>query len=164
MGSTINLPSIVVIGSQSSGKSSVLESIVGKDFLPKGANMVTRRPIELTLINTSEEDIEENMPVTTSSKSIFKKKIMSVDNSEYLIDIPQLRQFNISDFNQVKRLLIDLNLQVPSTDFISEEPIELIIKSPKVPDLQLIDLPGYIQPIVHHCKQQEKLIQREKEH
>lgn len=145
MGSTINLPSIVVIGSQSSGKSSVLESIVGKDFLPKGANMVTRRPIELTLINTSEEDIEENMPVTTSSKSIFKKKIMSVDNSEYLIDIPQLRQFNISDFNQVKRLLIDLNLQVPSTDFISEEPIELIIKSPKVPDLQLIDLPGYIQ-------------------
>ena len=29
------LPSIVVIGSQSSGKSSVLESIVGHDFLPK---------------------------------------------------------------------------------------------------------------------------------
>lgn len=29
------LPSIVVVGSQSSGKSSVLESIVGHDFLPK---------------------------------------------------------------------------------------------------------------------------------
>lgn len=29
------LPSIVVIGSQSSGKSSVLESIVGHEFLPK---------------------------------------------------------------------------------------------------------------------------------
>ena len=144
MGSTITLPSIVVIGSQSSGKSSVLESIVGKDFLPKGANMVTRRPIELTLINTSEEDIEENMPVSTN-KSIFKKKILSNESSDYLVDIPQLRQFNISDFNQVKKLLVDLNLQVPSVDFISEEPIELIIKSPKVPDLQLIDLPGYIQ-------------------
>ena len=29
------LPSIVVIGSQSSGKSSVLEAIVGHEFLPK---------------------------------------------------------------------------------------------------------------------------------
>ena len=31
----LKLPSIVVIGSQSSGKSSVLESIVGHEFLPK---------------------------------------------------------------------------------------------------------------------------------
>ena len=43
----LTLPSIVVIGSQSSGKSSVLEAIVGHEFLPKGSNMVTRRPIEL---------------------------------------------------------------------------------------------------------------------
>lgn len=32
---TLILPSIVVIGSQSSGKSSVLEAIVGNEFLPK---------------------------------------------------------------------------------------------------------------------------------
>jgi len=31
----LKLPSIVVIGSQSSGKSSVLETIVGHEFLPK---------------------------------------------------------------------------------------------------------------------------------
>lgn len=31
----LKLPSIVVIGSQSSGKSSVLETIVGQEFLPK---------------------------------------------------------------------------------------------------------------------------------
>ena len=31
----LQLPSIVVIGSQSSGKSSVLEAIVGQEFLPK---------------------------------------------------------------------------------------------------------------------------------
>ena len=49
---SLTLPSIVVIGSQSSGKSSVLEAIVGHEFLPKGNNMVTRRPIELTLIHT----------------------------------------------------------------------------------------------------------------
>ncbi|KAG5460303.1 MAG: hypothetical protein BJ554DRAFT_7664, partial [Olpidium bornovanus] len=52
------LPSLVVIGSQSSGKSSVLEAIVGHEFLPKGSNMVTRRPIELTLIHTPDTDEE----------------------------------------------------------------------------------------------------------
>lgn len=34
----LKLPSIVVIGSQSSGKSSVLEAIVGHEFLPKCAH------------------------------------------------------------------------------------------------------------------------------
>ena len=33
--SNIKLPSIVVIGSQSSGKSSLLEALVGHQFLPK---------------------------------------------------------------------------------------------------------------------------------
>ena len=32
----ISLPQIVVVGSQSTGKSSVLESIVQKNFLPRG--------------------------------------------------------------------------------------------------------------------------------
>ncbi|XP_024994124.1 dynamin-related protein 5A-like isoform X3 [Cynara cardunculus var. scolymus] len=44
-----SLPSIAVVGGQSSGKSSVLESIVGKDFLPRGSGIVTRRPLVLQL-------------------------------------------------------------------------------------------------------------------
>ena len=43
--SPLDLPQIVVIGSQSSGKSSVLENIVGRDFLPRGSGIVTRRPL-----------------------------------------------------------------------------------------------------------------------
>nr|GEW03650.1 dynamin-like protein [Tanacetum cinerariifolium] len=35
-----SLPSIAVVGGQSSGKSSVLESIVGKDFLPRGSEFL----------------------------------------------------------------------------------------------------------------------------
>ncbi|CAN8063078.1 unnamed protein product [Agarophyton chilense] len=45
----IDLPQIVVVGAQSSGKSSVLESIVGFDFLPRGAGVVTRSPILIQL-------------------------------------------------------------------------------------------------------------------
>lgn len=36
------LPIIVIIGSQSAGKSSLIEQIVGYPFLPRGSNMVTR--------------------------------------------------------------------------------------------------------------------------
>eukprot|EP00274_Cyanoptyche_gloeocystis_P005872 CAMPEP_0196662332 /NCGR_PEP_ID=MMETSP1086-20130531/48255_1 /TAXON_ID=77921 /ORGANISM="Cyanoptyche gloeocystis , Strain SAG4.97" /LENGTH=88 /DNA_ID=CAMNT_0041997663 /DNA_START=22 /DNA_END=285 /DNA_ORIENTATION=- len=47
----IDLPQIAVVGSQSSGKSSVLENVVGLDFLPRGSGIVTRRPLVLQLVN-----------------------------------------------------------------------------------------------------------------
>ncbi|KAF2808952.1 uncharacterized protein BDZ99DRAFT_521422 [Mytilinidion resinicola] len=117
---TLTLPSIVVIGSQSSGKSSVLEAIVGHEFLPKGSNMVTRRPIELTLVNTPEAHAEYG-------------------------EFPALGLGRITDFSQIQRTLTDLNLAVPVEACVSDDPIQLRIYSPNVPDLSLIDLPGYIQ-------------------
>uniref|UniRef100_W5L8R2 Myxovirus (influenza virus) resistance F n=1 Tax=Astyanax mexicanus TaxID=7994 RepID=W5L8R2_ASTMX len=44
----LNLPSIAVVGDQSSGKSSVLEAISGV-ALPRGSGIVTRCPLELKL-------------------------------------------------------------------------------------------------------------------
>ncbi|SNX83791.1 probable MGM1 - Mitochondrial GTPase related to dynamin [Melanopsichium pennsylvanicum] len=125
----LTLPSIVVIGSQSSGKSSVLEAIVGHEFLPKGNNMVTRRPIELTLIHT---------PASTSGRS---NKESVVEYAEF----PGLGLGRITDFSHVQKTLYDLNMAVPASDCVSDEPIELRIHSPHVPDLTLIDLPGYVQ-------------------
>ncbi|KAK0939550.1 mitochondrial dynamin GTPase Msp1 [Friedmanniomyces endolithicus] len=117
---TLTLPSIVVVGSQSSGKSSVLEAIVGHEFLPKGSNMVTRRPIELTLVNTPKAQAEYG-------------------------EFPALGLGKITDFSQIQKTLTDLNLAVPKKDCVSDDPIQLRIYSPNVPDLSLIDLPGYIQ-------------------
>lgn len=119
-GTALTLPSIVVIGSQSSGKSSVLEAIVGHEFLPKGSNMVTRRPIELTLVNTLDAKAEYG-------------------------EFPALGFGKITDFSQIQKTLRDLNLAVPDDECVSDDPIQLRIYSPKVPDLSLIDLPGYIQ-------------------
>src|SRR5271170_6951621 len=119
---TLTLPSIVVIGSQSSGKSSVLEAIVGHEFLPKGSNMVTRRPIELTLVNTPDAKAEYG-------------------------EFPALGLGKITDFSSIQRTLTELNLAVPVEQCVTDEPIQLSIFSPNVPDLQLIDLPGYIQVV-----------------
>ncbi|KAJ1330494.1 hypothetical protein BSLG_009256 [Batrachochytrium salamandrivorans] len=128
--SALTLPSIVVIGSQSSGKSSVLEAIVGHEFLPKGSNMVTRRPIELTLIHTP-------------------------DTKDEYSEFPQLGLGKVHDFSQVRRTLTDLNLAVSETECVSDVPIELRIYSPNVPDLTLVDLPGYIQI---HTKDQPPIL------
>lgn len=54
---TVELPQIVVVGAQSSGKSSVLESLVGRSFLPRGPGVVTRRPLVLQLIYTSKKEL-----------------------------------------------------------------------------------------------------------
>ncbi|KAF8525845.1 P-loop containing nucleoside triphosphate hydrolase protein [Hysterangium stoloniferum] len=120
----LKLPSIVVVGSQSSGKSSVLEAIVGHEFLPKGNNMVTRRPIELTLVHTPRSATGE-----------------AVEYGEF----PALGLGRITDFTQIQKTLTDLNLAVPASEAVSNEPIDLRIHSSHVPDLTLIDLPGYVQ-------------------
>ncbi len=51
-----DLPQIVVVGSQSSGKSSVIEALVGKDFLPRGRGIVTRVPLILQLVKSPSTD------------------------------------------------------------------------------------------------------------
>ena len=44
-----NFPRIVVVGNQSCGKSSIVEAIVGKEFLPRGNDIVTRL-VTITII------------------------------------------------------------------------------------------------------------------
>ena len=86
--------------------------------------MVTRRPIELTLIHNPSS--------------------MSGEADEYG-EFPALGLGRISDFSQIQKTLTDLNLAVPPSEAVSNEPIDLRIHSPHVPDLTLIDLPGYVQ-------------------
>lgn len=87
--------------------------------------MVTRRPIELTLIHT---------PPTASRP-----------NPVEYGDFPALGISKVTDFGSIQKTLTDLNLSVPAEQAVSDEPIDLRIYSPHVPDLTLIDLPGYIQ-------------------
>lgn len=120
MGDELTVPSIVVIGSQSSGKSSVLEAIVGHEFLPKGNNMVTRRPIELTLVCTPDAAAE-------------------------WAEFPALGSGRINDFGIIQKRLYEMNMSVPTEECVSDSPIQLKICGPNIPDLTMIDLPGYIQ-------------------
>ena len=113
----IKLPRIASLGTQSSGKSSVLESIVGLDFLPRGDGVVTRRPLELRLCH-----IQDGQPW-----AIFEER----------------KGEKFTDFNKVRETIEALTDEVcVGEKNIVDKPIVLNVYSPTCPDLTLVDLPG----------------------
>ncbi|KAK3945253.1 hypothetical protein QBC46DRAFT_114435 [Diplogelasinospora grovesii] len=132
---SLDLPQIVVVGSQSAGKSSVLENIVGRDFLPRGSGIVTRRPLILQLINVPEDEPDDAVHVSYRNPN-------QTAHSEWaeFHHIPN-RRFN--DFGDVKREIENETSRVAGTNKgINRQPINLKIFSPHVLNLTLVDLPG----------------------
>ncbi|XP_015784186.1 dynamin isoform X3 [Tetranychus urticae] len=110
-----DLPQIAVVGGQSAGKSSVLEACVGRDFLPRGSGIVTRRPLILQLIHSN------------------------MEYGEFL----HCRGKKFTDFDQIRKEIEDETDRATGTNKgISPVPINLRVYSPHVLNLTLIDLPG----------------------
>ncbi|XP_048004511.1 dynamin isoform X2 [Leguminivora glycinivorella] len=111
----LDLPQIAVVGGQSAGKSSVLENFVGRDFLPRGSGIVTRRPLILQLIH---------------------------GNAEYA-EFLHCKGRKFVDFNEVRgEIEAETDRITGSNKGISPVPINLRVYSPNVLNLTLIDLPG----------------------
>ncbi|XP_077904455.1 dynamin-1 isoform X7 [Ictidomys tridecemlineatus] len=111
----LDLPQIAVVGGQSAGKSSVLENFVGRDFLPRGSGIVTRRPLVLQLVNA---------------------------NTEYA-EFLHCKGKKFTDFEEVRLEIEAETDRVTGTNKgISPVPINLRVYSPHVLNLTLVDLPG----------------------
>ncbi|XP_015500146.1 dynamin-1 isoform X2 [Parus major] len=111
----LDLPQIAVVGGQSAGKSSVLENFVGRDFLPRGSGIVTRRPLVLQLVNASTE------------------------YGEFL----HCKGKKFTDFEEVRlEIEAETDRVTGSNKGISPVPINLRVYSPHVLNLTLVDLPG----------------------
>lgn len=111
----LDLPQIAVVGGQSAGKSSVLENFVGRDFLPRGSGIVTRRPLILQLVHSKAEYAE----------------FLHCKNRKF------------TDFDEVRQEIEAETDRITGTNKgISPIPINLRVYSPHVLNLTLIDLPG----------------------
>ncbi|KAI4318454.1 hypothetical protein MLD38_032155 [Melastoma candidum] len=122
--STIELPQVAVVGSQSSGKSSVLEALVGRDFLPRGNDICTRRPLVLQLLQTKRKGGGDG------------------GDEEYgeFLHLPGKRFF---DFSQIRReIQAETEREAGGNKGVSDKQIRLKIFSPNVLDITLVDLPG----------------------
>ncbi|XP_051787956.1 dynamin-1-like protein isoform X2 [Erpetoichthys calabaricus] len=127
----IQLPQIAVVGTQSSGKSSVLESLVGKDLLPRGTGIVTRRPLILQLVHVSSEDQQKATVEENGGDSEEWGKFLHTKNKIY------------NDFDEIRQEIENETERISGNNKgISPEPIHLKIFSPHVVNLTLVDLPG----------------------
>ncbi|CAM8906965.1 unnamed protein product [Rhodiola kirilowii] len=118
----IDLPQVAVVGSQSSGKSSVLEALVGRDFLPRGTDICTRRPLVLQLVRTK-----------------WKADGSEEEWGEFL-HVPGKKFY---DFSEIRREIeIETDREVGGNKGVSDKQIRLKIFSPNVLDITLVDLPG----------------------
>jgi hypothetical protein len=51
-------PKIIAVGNQSSGKSSVIQGLIGRELLPRGSDIVTRCPLNIRVHQTKSGDEE----------------------------------------------------------------------------------------------------------
>ncbi|KAJ7684549.1 Dynamin central region-domain-containing protein [Mycena polygramma] len=144
----IDLPQICVLGSQSSGKSSVLENIVGRDFLPRGSGIVTRRPLVLQLINrtaTAPGAAAPTSPTTNGAPQVngTEKAADKQANADEWGEFLHLPGEKFYDFNKIREEIVrDTEAKTGRNAGISPQPINLRIFSPNVLTLTLVDLPG----------------------
>lgn len=117
---TIDLPAIVVIGEQSSGKSSVLEALSGI-LLPRGGQqMTTKCPLELRMRRAPTWHASLECPGRPKRDNLGRHEI-----SQCITDAQ--------------------NYLTGNRDQISKEVLVLNVQDPSLPNLTLIDLPGIIQ-------------------
>ncbi|KAJ7946793.1 Dynamin-related protein 3A [Quillaja saponaria] len=120
--STIELPQVAVVGSQSSGKSSVLEALVGRDFLPRGSDICTRRPLVLQLLQ------------------IQRKPDGTEEEYGEFLHLPGKRFY---EFSEIRReIQAETDREAGGNKGVSDKQIRLKIFSPNVLDITLVDLPG----------------------
>ncbi|KAI2565086.1 DNM1L isoform 12, partial [Pan troglodytes] len=110
----IQLPQIVVVGTQSSGKSSVLESLVGRDLLPRD-------------------------PATWKNSRHLSKGVEAEEWGKFLHTKNKL----YTDFDEIRQEIENETERISGNNKgVSPEPIHLKIFSPNVVNLTLVDLPG----------------------
>jgi hypothetical protein len=128
----IELPRLVVVGSQSSGKSSVLNGLIRMDILPMGKSMVTRTPLDIRLIQIP--DSQGKIEFGSYDKGCWEVKSM------FTLTLPEPTKHelnNVSD--EIEEITSSIAGQSKN---ISHKPIFIKIYSPHVPNLSLVDLPG----------------------
>ncbi|PON69182.1 Dynamin superfamily [Trema orientale] len=120
----IELPTIVVIGDQSSGKSSVLESLA-QISLRRGQGICTRTPLIMRLQNHSSSLPELYLEYNNG-------KVIYVDEE------------SISE-----AIILATEKIAGGGKGISKTPLTLVVKKKGVPDLTVVDLPGITRVPVH---------------
>lgn len=117
----------------------MIENIVGRDFLPRGSGIVTRRPLILQLINIPSERRDK----PGSDEVHVPHTAASVAGQQEWAEFHHLPGRKFDDFALVKQEIEAETARIAGNNKgINRQPINLKIFSPHVLNLTLVDLPG----------------------
>ena len=117
----------------------MIENIVGRDFLPRGSGIVTRRPLILQLINIPSERHDK----PGSDEVHVPHTAASVTGQQEWAEFHHLPGRKFDDFALVKQEIEAETARIAGNNKgINRQPINLKIFSPHVLNLTLVDLPG----------------------
>jgi len=127
------VPRLVVVGTQSSGKSSLLNGIMAADILPLGEQMVTRAPLSLQLFHAPDP-------------AVMRAEFGDFSNGAWRLSVGiplQCPEPTAAQLEHIRRTIEEqTEARAGSQKGVSHEPIFMRIYSPYVPNLSLVDLPG----------------------
>ncbi|OAA35270.1 Dynamin, GTPase domain protein [Cordyceps fumosorosea ARSEF 2679] len=135
----ISLPQIIVCGDQSSGKSSVLESISGVPF-PTKSSVCTRFPTELILRKTAFPSINVSIVPHHSCNDADKDSLSNF--RERLLDFKDLPAL-------IESAKLAMGVMTMGKAF-SEDILRIEVSGPDRPHLTIVDLPGLIHSSNKH--------------
>ncbi|KAM7187039.1 P-loop containing nucleoside triphosphate hydrolase protein [Rhypophila sp. PSN 637] len=143
IGVDIQTSQIVVVGSQSSGKSSLLENLTGFSF-PRGQGLCTRYATQITLRRNPIESIVISITPSNNATQQTKDRIRAFHRELGSFEGTSLAAV-IEDANKVMGIRSgdtedDLSLPMFSNDILKIE-----ISGPEKPHLTVIDVPGLFQ-------------------
>eukprot|EP00191_Tetraselmis_sp_GSL018_P011974 CAMPEP_0177606256 /NCGR_PEP_ID=MMETSP0419_2-20121207/17198_1 /TAXON_ID=582737 /ORGANISM="Tetraselmis sp., Strain GSL018" /LENGTH=775 /DNA_ID=CAMNT_0019100581 /DNA_START=305 /DNA_END=2632 /DNA_ORIENTATION=- len=161
----VDLPQVAVVGSQSSGKSSVLESLVGRDFLPRNKDICTRvlpALIPPTCIAPPMRSVPSSLLLQLHQTTASEGGAKASEWAEFLHH-PGQKYTSFSDVRQ--EIEAETVRYLGSNWNVSADPITLKIFSPNVLTMTLIDLPGITKvPVGDQPRDVEDILVRMTKH
>ncbi|KLU91201.1 hypothetical protein MAPG_09723 [Magnaporthiopsis poae ATCC 64411] len=142
VGAFIPLPQLVVVGDQSSGKSSVLESLTGFYF-PRAAGLCTRYATQISCCRDPQKSVVISIIPRPDAGEELKVKLLKFRRQMTEIDNDELAAI-FEDANEA--MGIRMNMDAPgssrSGDAFSEDILKIEINGPEQNHLTVIDVPG----------------------
>lgn len=126
------IPQIAVIGDQSSGKSSLLNSLTGIPF-PRGTGLVTRCPTVIAMENVANNSAE------------WHAEISVIKDSGGVLDIDGTGPVQSREDLAERIANLTGHLTKSSANGFSRHSIFVKVKASDVPSLILVDLPGIVR-------------------
>lgn len=125
VGSIVDLPQIIVVGEQSSGKSSVLEAITRVRF-PVASDVCTRFATEIVIRKGPLQKVDVKIRFSGKREKVIKQRGFSVNN------LPEI----------IEKAKVLMGLASENNREFSKDVLHIEVEGPDMSPLTLIDLPG----------------------